>query len=85
MMRIRVFKFDVSSREELRTFVQKVGGAFDLIIDDASHASHHQQIALDELFPVLAPGGTILLRIYIINLPRWSFPAVCGPAKFYAR
>lgn len=29
----------------------------DLVIDDATHASHHQQNAFRALFPALAPGG----------------------------
>lgn len=28
-----------------------------IIIDDASHAAYHQQIALTKLFPILEPGG----------------------------
>jgi SAM-dependent methyltransferase len=40
---------------------------FDVIIDDASHASHHQQFALLELFPRLRPGG-----LYIIEDLRWQ-------------
>lgn len=39
----------------------------DIIVDDASHASHHQQTAFLELFPKLASGG-----IYTIESLRWQ-------------
>ena len=40
--RFTVWQADQGSREELLRFT-KVAGKFDLIIDDGSHASHHQQ------------------------------------------
>ncbi|MXU65128.1 O-methyltransferase [Oceanomicrobium pacificus] len=43
--------------------------AFDIIIDDASHASHHQQHAFVHLFPKLKSGG-----LYIIEDLRWQPP-----------
>ena len=39
----------------------------DIVIDDASHASHHQQNAFLELFPKVKPGG-----MYIIEDLRWQ-------------
>lgn len=41
--------------------------SFDIIIDDASHASYHQQLALKILFPSLTSGG-----LYIIEDLQWQ-------------
>ncbi len=41
------------------------------ILDDASHASHHQQNAFLELFPGLRSGG-----LYVIEDLRWQ-PGTC--------
>ena len=43
---------------------------FDIIIDDASHASYHQQQALLHLWPRLARGG-----LYVIEDLQWQSPA----------
>ena len=40
---------------------------FDIIIDDASHASHHQQNGFLELFSKVKPGG-----LYVIEDLRWQ-------------
>ena len=40
---------------------------FDIIIDDGSHASYHQQITLKTLFPYLKKGG-----LYIIEDLHWQ-------------
>lgn len=37
-------------------------GGFDIILDDASHASHHQQTAFLSLFPLLASGGMYIIE-----------------------
>jgi hypothetical protein len=60
--RCRIITGDMGNREDLSILVNESGGDFDIIIDDASHASHHQQIALGYLFPHLRAGG-----IYIIE------------------
>jgi hypothetical protein len=41
--------------------------ALDVVIDDASHASHHQQDAFLAFFPKLKPGG-----LYVIEDLRWQ-------------
>ena len=49
------------------------GERFDFIIDDGSHASFHQQLAFQTLFPHLEPGG-----LYIIEDLHWQSPAYEG-------
>jgi hypothetical protein len=48
-----IVRGDMSDRHDL----DKLKGPFDIIIEDGSHASHHQQIALGALFPKLVSGG----------------------------
>ena len=60
--RCRIFRGDASSEADLHRVLDQIGGKLDIIIDDASHASNHQQITLGALFPALAPGG-----IYVIE------------------
>ena len=55
--RCRILRGDVGDRADLARLAVESGGGFDIIIDDASHASHHQQIALGALFPALRDGG----------------------------
>ena len=65
-VRFSFLRCDMDRRDDIR---QATSGfdAFDIIIDDASHASAHQQNAFLELFPKLASGG-----IYIIEDLRWQ-------------
>jgi hypothetical protein len=47
--------------------VELVGRPIDILIDDGSHASHHQQFALGQLFCTLSSGG-----IYTIEDMHWT-------------
>ena len=38
------------------------GAPYDIIIDDGSHASYHQQVTLKTLFPHLAPNGMFAIE-----------------------
>ena len=54
---VRIMRGDLGDVDVLRRLIAESGGRFDVIVDDASHASHHQQMALSWLFPQLNDGG----------------------------
>jgi hypothetical protein len=61
--RIATYQFDQGSRESIVAFIEKHSDpSFDIIIDDASHFPHHQQITLEMLFPHLKPGGIYFIE-----------------------
>jgi hypothetical protein len=62
-----IIRGDMSSPSDLARLVAAAGRQFDVIIDDGSHASHHQQIALGYLFPHVRSGG-----LYIIEDLHWQ-------------
>lgn len=59
---VRVFRGDMGNPADLDDVVKITGSPIDVIIDDASHASHHQQIAFKTLFPYLSPGGYYIIE-----------------------
>lgn len=63
--RTQIFRGDQGNAEDLLKLVQ--GQKFDIIIDDGSHASYHQQLALKTLFPHVASGG-----LYVIEDLHWQ-------------
>jgi hypothetical protein len=60
--RCKIYRGDMAKREDLDRFIAESGGHFDIIIDDASHASHHEQIALGYLFQHLNPSGLYVIE-----------------------
>ena len=60
---------DQGSRESMAKVVAAIGKPLDIIIDDGSHQSRHQQITLACLFPGLADDG-----IYVIEDLDWQPP-----------
>lgn len=68
--RIEIIKGDMTNPADLDNLRRRFPDGFDIIIDDASHVSHHQQICLAELFPHVKLGG-----FYIIEDLHWQDPA----------
>ena len=65
--RFTFIQCDMDARENIRKMAKDFDAPLDIMIDDASHASHHQQMALVELWPHLKEGG-----IYIIEDLHWQ-------------
>lgn len=66
--RFRFIQCDMGERDNIAAAGETMD-KLDIVIDDASHASHHQQYALLELFPKLVAGG-----LYVIEDLRWQPP-----------
>lgn len=58
---VKIYQLDQGSRESLEVLVGDIDG-FDIIIDDALHASMHQQVSFSFLFRYLAPGGVYIIE-----------------------
>jgi hypothetical protein len=68
--RFTFHRVDCADRPSLHALAAKVG-PLDIVLDDASHASYHQQLAFLEFVPALRPGG-----IYVIEDAHWQPPAI---------
>lgn len=53
---------DQGNKDDLLTFIQKVDGDFDIILDDGGHTTQQQVTSFKTLFPYVKSGG-----IYIIE------------------
>jgi hypothetical protein len=70
----RFRRADCGDREQLDEVVAELSGSgvtLDVIVDDASHASFHQQLTMLKFFPLLKPGG-----FYVIEDLHWQ-PKSC--------
>jgi hypothetical protein len=65
---------DQGNREDLGRISSAAKAGIQIIIDDASHASHHQQISLGALFPDLRRSGLYIVEDLNCELPK------CEPA-----
>jgi len=58
----KIIRGNAGNPKDLISLGKSFDGGFDIIIDDASHASHHQQIAIANLFPFLKKGGYYIIE-----------------------
>jgi SAM-dependent methyltransferase len=59
--RFTFLRGDSGKREDVER-IWTLGRKFDIILDDASHASYHQQLGLAVLFDCLKPGGLCIIE-----------------------
>ena len=71
MDRCTILRGDMASPDDLKRLTDSIGEPIDIVIDDGSHASHHQQIALGHIFPHVKPGG-----MYVIEDLGWQPPPI---------
>ena len=53
---------DQSNSIELKSFIDKVGGDFDVIIDDGGHTMDQQKVSFNVLFPYVKSGGMYIIE-----------------------
>lgn len=53
---------DQSNKKELNSLIEKIGGDFDIIIDDGGHHMHEQIASFETLFPHLKSGGLYIIE-----------------------
>lgn len=60
--RVRTVQGDMGEPADLQKLAAISGSDIDIVIEDASHASHHQQIALAHVFQNVRPGGLYIIE-----------------------
>jgi hypothetical protein len=75
----KIVRGDIGNINDLVSLVSD--GGFDIIIDDASHASHHQQTALGTLFPFLKEGGYYIIEDLNYQPPHLELPQLVKTKK----
>lgn len=60
--RITTHKCNSTDRRQVDILVPKLGGQFDIIIDDGSHHPNDQIMTLRNFFPLLKPGGYYIIE-----------------------
>jgi len=60
--RIKTFVADQANREQLKSFIDKYGGDFDIVLDDGGHTMEMQQVSLGFFFKYVKPAGYYVIE-----------------------
>ena len=77
---VTILQGDMDREADLQAIIKACEGPIDVVIDDGSHVSHHQQKAFACLFPAVRPGG-----LYIIEDCHWQDPTLEIPGATKTR
>jgi demethylmacrocin O-methyltransferase len=69
--RIKTFEADQSNRNELKRFIDKYGGDFDIVLDDGGHTMEQQQTSFGFFFKYVKPGGYYVIEDVHTSLPEF--------------
>ncbi len=60
--RSHLYLVNQESKKDLKDFIKKVDGEFDVIIDDGGHTVNQQKTSFEILFPALKSGGVYIIE-----------------------
>lgn len=80
--RFRFVRCDMDCRKNIAAAARDLP-ALDIILDDASHASHHQQSGFLELFPKLKSGGMYIIEDLIWQPPPYEKKGITKTAALF--
>ena len=69
--RIKTFIADQAKRDQLKQFIEKYGGDYNIILDDGGHSMEQQQTSFGYLFKYVKPGGYYIIEDVHTSLPRY--------------
>lgn len=85
--RVRTFAIDQTDSVELNNLVESMGGAPDIVVDDASHINGFSIQTFDIMFALLKPGGVYIWEdVHTSYWPNYGgdpVPMVSGTALHY--
>lgn len=81
--RVKTYFVDQTDTASLADLASKVGGSFDLIIDDGLHLPHANLNTIEALLPLLKPSGAMVIEDIETEHLNWWRAAAIPSCKTY--